>query len=352
MMRKLIALLLGICVLSGLTGCAPSGLGTYAGTSGQMQGIPSASTQAKPDVGTPAPSKIDPSFAQMPQMYSELAEVYLSGDVAVFAFITPGMNEAFTSILTYDLQADRLLGQLELGEDVISIFPLEAGSFAVLSHTDLTIRIFDAACDQIDTHALMGLDSQIGFAGLYGDRLLLSQVRTGTVLLYDLTDDTRIPVDLTPGLYHYVGAHAGGFLIESYSDGLIAISFEGVCQTLFADATAQVTGSVYAAGIQGDHILLWPLAGGEVVKMTSLLEAERFLTADGIGLLSCSQSSADWFHYYDTNSMTVTALEAGGQVLDAALLGQCVIAVIRTDATGPLSFVYLDLALGDTQNIA
>lgn len=362
MMRGKIALIMVLCVIFCLVGCRQRDPVTIPGTTLSSDTVPQSSTPENtqptqthpgPEMTLPPEPVLEPDFSAMPEMYADVAEVYLSGHVAVFAFITAGMDEAWTSVVTYDLREDAQLGRLELGEDTVSIFPLEEGAFAVLSHIDRTFRTFDKTCKLLSETELAGIDSEIGIAGLHGNTLLISQLETGTVTLYDLAAHTAMDTGLAPNVYSYTGAYGDNFLIESYSDGLIRISTDGSWEVLFANGSAQVAGATYAAGIRGDYITMLPLRGGDPFMVASCLAGEMFLAANGVGLLSHSQSSdfTDIFHYYETDTMTFSAVPAGGQVLAAALQDQCAVAVIRTDYSQPLDFIYLNFGIFNRESI-
>ena len=132
MLKKLFALLTALCLLLTLTACggdAPAD-DTPAATS---------TTTTKPvDTQEPLAPAIAPTFAAMPQMTQEFAQVYRLGDtVALFAFITPGMDASLFDLVCYDMAADAVLGTLDLGECWASIFPVENG-FAVLDYDKKT----------------------------------------------------------------------------------------------------------------------------------------------------------------------------------------------------------------------
>lgn len=347
MKYRYFAVLLVLVFVCGLVGCVGGISNSVPGTTAPgsvppstAQGLPSTPAATVPD--TP-PAVLDPDFSDMPDMYSDLAQVFLTGDTAVFAFFVAGMDAASTTLVTYDLKNDLTLGQLDLGEDTVSIFPLEDGRFAVLSHSRRTFRVFDADCDLLSETALTGIAGEIGFAGLQGHMLLLSE-QSGKLVLYSLEDASWVSADLEPGVYSYVGAYDGHFLVESYAQGLISISLNGQTELLFRNGSAQVVGAAYAAGVRGDYITMLPLLGGDAFMAPAQLDGEIFAAADGVGLLSHSQSMDGTFHYYATDAMTVTAVPVGGQVVAAALRDGCAVAVIRADGSQPLEYLWLDFS--------
>lgn len=337
-----------------LFGCSQGGLTSQPGTTAPSPtdsvGITTPTTVPDPTDPTEPPAPVlTPTFEAMPQMYTDAANVYLSDNVAIFAFITSGMDAAQTSLVTYDLVSDTVLGQLELGEDVISLFPLQEGNFAVLSHTGKSFRVFDGACALLREQALTGVEGEIGIAGLLADALLVSEPMTGSILLYDLQSGTCNRTDLTPSVYSYIGTYSQGFLLESYDAGLIRVGTDGGWEILYKKGSAQVLGGTYAAGVRGDYITMLPLQGGDPVMAPCQTQSEIFCAGDGVGLLSHSQrwDASDSLYYYATDAMTVTTVAVTGQVVAAALRDHWAVAVTRTDYTSPLEFAYVDFSQSD-----
>lgn len=346
----IILLLLCACDAAGPTSAATTAPGTFVPTSTSVQTqqpttVPTEPATQMTTQPTSIPSAMpDPLFADMPQISCDLAEVYMLEDFAVFAFITAGMDASDTTVVTYDLLTDTMLGQVSLGEDMCSIFPLPDDRFGVLSMDNGTYRVFDSACTLINENGLEGIDGEIGIAGVHENILLLSQLLTGKVLLYDLDSHRVTETDLTPGVYQYVGAYGSYFLLESYDTGLIRVGLDGKTEVLYRNGSAQVVGSTYAAGIRGDYVTMLPLLGGDALMAPCQSIGEIFVAADGIGLLSRSQNweSADSLYYYATDSMTVTTVAMDGQVIGAGLADGRAVAVIRKDYSQPLQFQYVD----------
>lgn len=306
-----------------------------------------------PDATEPPVPVLAPAFEAMPQMCTDTADVYLSGHVAIFAFITSGMDAANTSLVTYDLLSDAVLGQLELGEDVVSLFPLQEGSFAVFSHTGGCFWVYDSTCTLLNEQMLSGIEGEVGIAGLQENTLLVSEPITGSILLYNLNSDTCTRTSLKPSVYSYVGAYSQGFLLESYDDGLIQVGTDGSWEVLYKKGSAKVLGGTYAAGVKGDYITLLPLQGGDPVMAPCQTQSEIFCDGDGVGLLSRSQNwdTSDTLYYYATDSTTVTTVPVSGQVVAAALCGDWAVAVTRSDYGAPMAFVFVDFSQYDSELI-
>ena len=56
------------------------------------------------------------SFENMPEMSYESVTTYVSGDVALFEFINPGLDSFVAEVVSYSLSQDKVLGQVNLGE--------------------------------------------------------------------------------------------------------------------------------------------------------------------------------------------------------------------------------------------
>ncbi len=357
MKRSLYAVLLILCLL--LCACStdvpPTMASTPGTTASQPQSTPAPSQpQPGPTVLPTQPTTVpepdpypSPEFAAMPVMYSDAVDVQLSGNFAVFSFITSGLDSAEVTVVTYDILQDALLGQLYLGDGNFTVFMLEGERFAVVDLMEGIYSLYNADCTLEYEILLEGVLTPYSFAGQLGDTLLLCESLTGALYLYDIPSAEITAVDLWPDVYWYIGASGEGFLIRSCYDDLLRISPDGAVEILFFEACTQVAGSTYAAAIEGDYVELLKLDGsGERLLLDQLGESEIFAAADGAGLLSHSQGMelSDCLYYYDMDAMTVSIEPAGGGVVGAALDADRALVVLRTDYSDPLCFLYLEFS--------
>lgn len=340
MLKRCISLWLALCLLLTLTACG----GKEGGEKTPTTSATTTTTTKPVDTQEPLAPALAPTFAAMPQKTQDMAEVYrLSDSVTLFAFLTPGMDSSATELTCYDLSTDTLLGELNLGECRVSLFPLEDG-FAVLDYDKKTYTIYDTACAVQSTDTL-SFDGVIGTAAQNGDRLLLSDLFSGQYYVYDLTARTATPADETVGAVDYtcVGGHKDAFLLHSYDSGLVTVAADGTKQSVSTvTAGVQVAGTAYAAGVVGDYAVFHSLAGGSAQMLPVRGDGETFLSAYGNGFLSSTNGDVCALHYYDLDRRTVTDYDVDGSVVDAALWGSSAVAVVS--AGGTLCYVYVEFA--------
>ena len=320
MLKKFLSLLTALCLLLTLAACG--------GTQDE---------DTTPDA---------PNFSAMPQPAGDLAEVYrISDTVALFAFITSGLDTAVTELACYDLATDTLLGTLSLGEGWIQIFPIEGG-FAVLDYLAKTYGIYDTAC-VLQTASNLAFDSTIGSADKNGDLLLLTDLFTGNYHLYDLRTHTTMAVDTAVNGLSFVcrGSYQDGFVLSSYQDGLVAVSADGSKRMLTAtDESVHKANDLYAAGVVGDDAVFRSLTTSESWRAPVRGEGESFLDAQGSIFLSLTQEAKGKLCYYDLSRRTVAEYAVEGRVVSAALFGTTMVAVVRTADDQPMTFVCVDAA--------
>lgn len=332
MLKRCISSLLVLCLLLTLTACG--------GKAPQKDGTQSTTTTTTkstiPD--DPVAPLLNPTFAAMPQKTQDMAEVYrLSDSVALFAFITPGMDAAATELVCYDLSADALLGEVNLGECWAGIFPLEDG-FAVLDYDKKTYTTYNTACVVQTTEGIY-YDGAPSDAVKNGDRLLLADMMSGTYVIYDLTNGSQTTVDgsVTAVEYTPMGAYKDGYLLSGIY-GLVYVDAYGKAETLHSAATgAQIVGTTHTAGVVGDYAVFYPLAGGEA-EMVPTHGEERFCSADDHGLLSVSGKEA---RLYDLSRRTVTTYTADWTIAAAAVRDNSTVLVLREEYGKPLIFAYV-----------
>ena len=325
-------------------------------TSGDQTKPTAKPTDPEPTVPMPSEPAIPvlaPTFTNMPQVVCDYAEVFMAEHIAIFTFITPGMNDAVTTVVTYDLLTDTLLGQLDLGEGNLSVFPLKEDRFAVLDLNHTIYRIYDSSCNLLQESVLSGVQSPFGFAGHKDNVLILSQLIDGRVFVYDLNTDSAILTDLEPTAYQYIGSAGDSFLVSSLSMELLRIDMDGTCEELYDQGNAHVVSDNYFAGVQGDYITLLPLQGSDAVMVPSAIYGEMFLDSHGTGLLSRSQhyDKDDVVQYYDTASMTVRQAPVNGMVVNAGLWEDQAVVITREDFGVQLKFEYVDFSKYDAQSI-
>ncbi len=301
-------------------------------------------TPTEPTV--PVVPSYTPDFSAMPEVNSEFAQVYLTDNVAVFTFIMPGMNDVCTQVVTYDLSSDTLLGQMDLCEGNVCIFPMEDTYFAVLDLNRGVFRIYDSACLLEKEFIIPNVQCPLGLAGRHENVLLISEPISGHILLVDLSTETTLISELAPDVYMLVGAYDRNFLLQSYELGLVRLSMDCSYTVLYENAYADAVGNTYAAGVQGDYMTLLPLGGGDAVMAPSGLGGEIFLDSCDAAFLCRSQhyDSPDYVQYIDTTSMTDKQLLADGMVLDGAFFGQQAVLITRKAYGEPLQFEFVDFS--------
>ena len=287
-----------------------------------------------------------PIFSAMPQPAGDMAEVYrISDTVALFAFITSGLDTAVTALACYDMATDTLLGTVNLGEGWIQLFPIEGG-FAVLDYLDKTYATYDTACAR-QSIVNLAFDSTIGSSNKNGDLLLLTDLFTGNYHLYDWRTHTSKSVDTAVNGLSFVcrGSYQDGFVLSSYQDGLVAIAINGTKNTLAAtDESVHKANDLYAAGVVGDDVVFRSLTTGECWRAAVRGEGECFIAAQGDIFLSLTQEAKGKLCYYDLSRRTVAEYAVDGRVVSAALFGTTIVAVVRTADDRPMTFVCVDAA--------
>lgn len=298
-------------------------------------------------------TELNCKFTEMPEKRTDFAEVFISDDIAIFSFIVAGMDTSSTELVTYDLLSDKLLGNLDLGEDDVNVFPTENGEFAVFSKSEKRFCSYNSCCEIISSNTIKTVNEEIGFVGYNGEDLLLTLPLSGKVAIYDISANTLTDTKLPSDSYQYIGTYGGNFLIESYEKGIVSISKEGQTTELLKGSSAQVTGSAYAAGVKGDYVTLFPLSGGDPVMALQKGNGEVFCASDGVYLLSHSQSSdlKDDIYLYSTDTMTVSEACANGQVVDAAIYRKGAVTVTRENFGEILEYSYFDFSSSDFVSI-
>lgn len=343
MLKKIVSLLTALCLLGTLAACGGKEAATAPTTT-----APSATTSTTAgnaaDTDDPLEPALNPTFAAMPQKTQDFVELYrLSDTVVLAAFITPGMDASATQLVSYDLSSDTLLGEVDLGEGIISVYPEADAAFSVLDYTAKTVAFYDSACRKTATETIY-FNGPVGEAVKNGDRLLLSDMMSGTYVVYSLANGAQTAVDASVSAASVtpVAAYKDGWLLSGYGSGLVYVNAAGETAVIHSAAIdLQAVAATYAAGVVGDYAVFYPLAGGETVMTPVRGEAEQFASADGNGLLSTAGNAA---HYYDMSRRTVATYTADKTVAAASLRGTSAVVALREDYGQPLTFAYVEFA--------
>lgn len=338
MLKRCISMWLALCLLLTLAAC-----GGKPQTDGAQTTTTTTTTKPTDD---PQTLTLAPTFAAMPQIDRDLAEVYrLNEYVAFFAFITPGMDSSIKELVCYDMATDTCLGTLGPIERWVEILPQDDG-FAVVDYDSKTYTVYDTACAE-QSSVTLAFDGAIGSVAQNGDCLLLSDLRTGQYYVYDLPARTAIPVDTVVGAaeYAYAGNHQDAFLLYSYNGGLFTVTADGQAQFISATAqSVQAAGDTYVGGVVGDYVVFRSLMGAAAEMLPVRGDMESFFSAHGNGFLSSTNDdNARALHYYDLARRTVTDCTVDGYVMDAALWGTTAVAVMYAEGEG-FAYAYVDFA--------
>ena len=312
-----------------------------AASCGEPQGTEDSSSNTE----NPVTASINPTFSAMPKKTQPLAEVYfLTEKVALFEFISPGMDSASVEVVCYDLGTDTLLGELNLGESLADVFPLDSG-FAVIDYNNKRYTTYNTACVE-QSATTLAFEGSVGSANLNQNKLLLSDLGTGRFYIYDLITNTATPADETLGAaeFTWAGNHKDSFLLYNYTSGLFAVTTDGKKEFITATAqSVQIAGETYIGGVVGDYAVFRSLIGAEAEMTLVRGENENFLSAFENALLSSSNGDTGALHYYDLDRRTVADKTVNGYIVDAALWDTASVAVINIEGEG-LGYLYLDFA--------
>ena len=142
------------------------------------------------------PQKLNPTFANMPEMYTDLASVKIMDDVALFSFTMAGMSDSSTTLISYDLASDSILGELAFENDYICIYPHEEQTFAIISHRNMTIGIYDKTCQEISVTPVADVVMGIEAIAYQPNYLLFREVADGSVSIFNLKENKSYATDL------------------------------------------------------------------------------------------------------------------------------------------------------------
>ena len=135
---------------------------------------------------TPSKTEVSYSttFENMPKMTYDSVTTYVSGDVAFFEFINPGLDSFSAEIVSYSLSQDKVLGQVNLGEGIFQISLLEKG-FAVADVTKNIVSYYDISCSKTDSVTVFQ-NNMLTFTKLSADgKYILAQNYESDLLIYN-----------------------------------------------------------------------------------------------------------------------------------------------------------------------
>ena len=316
MLKRLLTLVVFICLLC--TGCKQS--------------------ETPPD----ADAKLNPSFANLPEMSTDLASVEIMDDVALFSFTISGMSDASTTLISYDLASDSILGELTFENDYICIYPHEEQTFAIVSHRDMTIGIYDKTCQEISMTPVADVVMGIEAIAYQPNYLLFREVADGSVSIFNLKENKSYATDLKNGEYYWAaGIKNTSFLLSTDRQELLSLNTCGQSEFLYSAYSAQIAAEDFVVGSYGAYNLFYPLSNDERFMVPTHDEGEIFRTAEGQAFLS---STYKGLIYYDLTQNLSIECSFDEMICDADLEDTYAIAISRTADTLALGYHFVDFS--------
>lgn len=285
-----------------------------------------------------------------------MVNVHVSGSVALFEFIVSGLDSCDSTVVTYSLTDDSLLGQIALGEGSRTVTQEEGGGFTVADLVKGTLTVYDDACREQNTLPIASEGSQLSFAvsDLENNRILYGDASSGKVFLLDTASSEKTAVSLPDDIAEPVGIHNGSFIVSTNNQGIYSIDASGTAAQIFSSCGAKQINRDYAADIKGDYMVFLLLDASEPI-FTKLQDSSEFIcAADGVTVLSHSQTQdRGTLYFYNTAALRVTGLAVDGTVAsaDVAENGTAVAAVRKTGQAG-FSYAVFNPAEGTAVSIS
>lgn len=350
-MEKFLALILTAIMLVQLSGCHFNYSATDQAESSDGQAFSQNAENGEHSEILKAYS--DLTFNDMPEINTDLANIYVAGDnIAIIEFITPGLDSYLSTVVTYSLNTDKLMGTTTLGEGTRCIEPLADGGFYITNTVNGEISEYNVSCRKISSFTVDGIDKDISFTKLSKneDKLLLGNSMNGNLTLYDIKTKKSSVIQTDKPIFKCMGATNEHFIVLDNENNLYTISNNGNISQMYINNTANYNNSSYAVDLKGDYITFLPLIKSEPIMVKVNSSSEIISAAAYSTVLTHTQTDDyhDILYFYNTNRMSIYSLPVNGRIISTALTYDgYAIAIIKESEDKNFSFKIFDPELGE-----
>lgn len=135
------------------------------------------------------------SFQNMPEKNSEIVNTYLSGDNAIFEYVTPGLDSSKSEIVSYSLTADKVLGTLTLNDGIYKIIPIQDGLFYIIDLNNSEYTLYNKNCEKEKNTKIS--DNSISTINLSSDNsyFLYQDIRDSKFYKYNINSKKTVELE-------------------------------------------------------------------------------------------------------------------------------------------------------------
>lgn len=324
-MKKFLSLLLAVIIMLQLCGCKKDDTSKDEPSSSSSQTSSQATSSTQPE--NVLMTYDDLTFKDMPDIKTELANVYTAGDsVAIMEFITPDLNTYTSTVVTYSLSKDKCLGTLDLGDGRRNIEPMSNGGFYITDFINRELSEYDSSCNKIKSiefDSIKNIGSYISFAKLNSDesKMLIGDAASGKLILLDIKTDTSTPIECDNKIYQCMGIKDDKFITLDSDNNLCTVSYDGNVEVMYINNTAQYINNNYAIDLKGSYLTFLPLIKSQPIMVKIDVDSELICSALKSTVLTQTQESEynNTLYFYNTNAMNIYSLPVDVNIVAAAL---------------------------------
>ena len=281
------------------------------------------------------------SFDSMPRMDAPDLRIYPGNGVLLFEYVTPGMDSYDSTLISYSLTRDRVLGRLDLGNGVFSVQTDPEGGFSVFDASRLAVTYYSDDCREKKTVEITCVEGNASFLAPddRGEKILVSQSRDGALYLVSPDGKRKTKVDLAPGYYEFLGCENGRFVLTRGANEVFVVDEDGSAREIFSRGGACLVNESFAAGRIGDHLVFMPLEQGDFL-FTQVNDVEESLISAGKGVFLSRSAREDGtvLRLYRMANFVFAEKEISSPVAAAAVTKEGQIALVCREGEG---FTYL-----------
>jgi len=314
--KRLYALLTALALLAALAGCGDSSVPSESVTSEFFSAV--SEVTSSPDVSEYEASK-GVTFADLPNIDTELVYVHHSGDNVLFECVDPGFYPSERTIISYSLTQDKTLGSVTLDSSAYPVTPSGDGGFAVFISNTNTISEYSASCEKLSDTVLTGFT---GIDGIELDtanrRALISLNSALYIVSYDGTDSLR--VDLPADRYIPLGC-ADGIFVFSRSDLLtFTVNADGESKEIMQDVNVRYFSNTSTAVLSEEVFAFYSLSDNNAV-LVSASDTEEELCGSGsdVFVSAANVYRQSILRVYDPVKSVCRTVTVEGEVSSAAV---------------------------------
>lgn len=285
------------------------------------------------------------TFTNLSPRNNDIVNVYVSGDVAIFEFVVPGLDFSKLEIVSYSLSDDNILGSLNLNEGFFKLFPLNDGRFYVVDLDNAEYTLYDKNCEEIESKLLGNDNERLSFVSISDDNryMLYKPLDNSQLITYDLKNGKSNEFFDISDVFHQVYYKNSKFYL--FGNDIITINTDDyLLNQIDNKMYIQYINDLYMIGRQGSYYTLISNSDNQE-KMVKLQNDAEEIVSVRYNFLVTKVYDDGKIYLYDFGKNKVSYKQENNLLVSADVINdKQMLAIMRNEDTNFLEYKLINFS--------